>query len=45
MGEEGTIGGPVVFQCAKCLRILGDSLTLVATDEEMKTITLQGTDK
>jgi hypothetical protein len=34
------INGPLIFSCKKCHRILGDSLSLVGTHEELKTITL-----
>jgi hypothetical protein len=36
-------GAPLlVFQCQHCNTILGDSLSLIATDEELRTITLRG---
>ena len=47
----GLIGGdsnacevksPIVFQCAGCRQILGDSLSLINADEELRNVTLQG---
>lgn len=41
----GAGAGPVssiVFQCAGCRRVLGDSLALVNADEELRNITLHG---
>jgi hypothetical protein len=35
-----SIAGPLIFSCKKCHRILGDSLSLIGTHEELKTITL-----
>ena len=34
--------GIVVFQCAKCMTIVGDSSTHVLIDSTLKTITLTG---
>lgn len=33
---------PLVFLCAKCKSIVGDSLALVFSDEELQLITLSG---
>ncbi|GAQ89502.1 hypothetical protein KFL_005300060 [Klebsormidium nitens] len=38
----GTGAPLLIFQCQHCNAILGDSLSLVATDEELRTITLRG---
>ena len=40
MTEEESIKNALVFSCAKCKTILGDSYSFVSSNEEMKTITL-----
>lgn len=37
---EDEISAPIVFQCCKCNRIVGDSLSFVTTNPENETITL-----
>ena len=40
--EPQEITAPVVFQCAKCHLIVGDSLTFANADETTQSITLSG---
>jgi hypothetical protein len=40
--ESGGLKHPIVFQCAECRRLVGDSLSIIAADEELRTLTLQG---
>lgn len=37
---ENDLIAPVLFQCAACRRILGDTLSFVASDETTSSITL-----
>lgn len=37
---DGEVHGPLVFQCATCSSVVGDSLELVATDEALQVLTL-----
>lgn len=39
------IAGPLVFSCGKCRTIIGDSLSLVGTHAQLKTITLAAASK
>ncbi|EWM29646.1 protein mis18-alpha [Nannochloropsis gaditana] len=40
--NDATVTAYVVFQCAECRRIVGDSLGLSSADEELRHITLRG---
>ncbi|CAM9467282.1 unnamed protein product [Choristocarpus tenellus] len=37
-----SITAPLVFQCAKCRQVVGDSWSFVSSNEETKSITLRG---
>ena len=37
---EKHISAPLVFQCAKCFKIVGDSYSLICSHEELGTVTL-----
>lgn len=42
-GGAGAPVSAIVFQCAGCRRVVGDSLALINADEELRNITLHGT--
>jgi len=41
--SNGDVAAPVVFQCAQCKSIVGDSTTIVNMDAERRTISIKST--
>jgi hypothetical protein len=41
--EQGSVQGPLVFQCSHCSLIIGDSFAMVEASEQLSAIILTGT--
>ncbi|KAJ1404712.1 yippee zinc-binding/DNA-binding /Mis18, centromere assembly-domain-containing protein [Ochromonadaceae sp. CCMP2298] len=39
-GEDPEVSGPLVFSCAQCKTIVGDSFSFLSSNEEAKTVTI-----